>query len=98
VGIGNIEVASGAAVEQMSGTFFAFDSKQRLLLIRDPLGMTFDFTLRDDSLLATDGTTSRLDVYLRSHLNNLSYSQDQQLRILWKPSTDGKKRVAISVQ
>ena len=82
----------------MTGKFFAFDVSRKTLIVRDAVGVRYEFIVRDDATLGVSGGLSRVDEYLRSHFNNLPYGVDQSLRISWKPSLDGKSRVAVSIR
>jgi hypothetical protein len=95
---GDVAVNASANAEQTTGKYFAFDPKQKILIVQDGVGTKVDFVLRGDSTLAVAGASTRVDAYLPSHANSLPYSANQQLRISWKPSLDGKQRVVVGIQ
>lgn len=83
---------------QMSGRFESFDRTTRMLVLKDLIGAAFEFSLRDDTMLSATTGVKRLDEYLESNLNNHPWSQGQMLSVVWKPSVDGTRRVAVSIR
>jgi len=91
--------ASGTAAESLTmGQFASFDRTTKVLTIKDLIGASFEFAVRDDTMLSTSTGASRLDDYLESNFNNYPWSFGQLVSITWKPSVDGKRRVAISIR
>jgi hypothetical protein len=82
----------------MTARFFAYDTGRKMLVVKDAVGTTFEFVLPNEATLAVAGKTVRAGEYLQAHFNNLPYASDQQLRIAWKPSANGKGRVVVSVR
>jgi hypothetical protein len=77
--------------------FDSFDRVGRVLKVKDAVGAIMEFTWRDDTKLP--GLSSpRMDEYLESHFNNTPWQAGQRITINWKPSADGKKRVATSIR
>ena len=92
----NLSTASAEA--QMSGRFESFNQVTRVLVVRDLVGVTFEFVLRDDTMLTTIAGARRFDEQLESNFNNHPWSQGQTLSIVWKPSADGTRRIAVSIR
>jgi hypothetical protein len=86
-----------AADVQLSGRFESFDRASRTLVLKDLIGASFEFAVRDDTILTTP-TPTRLDEYLDANFNNHPWSQGQLLTIIWKPSPDSKRRIAVSIR
>jgi hypothetical protein len=86
------------AGEQMTAKFFAFDTGRKMLVVKDAVGTSFEFALPIDASLTVSGTVVRAGEYLGTHFNNLPYASDQQLRIAWKPSANGKGRVVVAIR
>jgi hypothetical protein len=87
-----------AADAQLSGRFESFDRASRTLVLKDLIGASFEFALRDDTTWTGTSGAQRLDEYLESNFNNHPWSHGQLLTIAWKPSVDGKRRVAVSIR
>lgn len=94
----NLSVTGPSADAQMSGKFDGFDRATRVLVLRDLVGAAFEFVLRDDTMLTTSAGARRLDEHLESNFNNHPWSQGQTLSIVWKPSADGTRRIAVSIR
>jgi len=83
----------------MSGSFVGFDRVKRLLTMKDAIGTVFEFSLRDDTKIRSANVAEqRLDEYLERNEAGTPWKASQWISIGWKPSTDGKKRVAVSVR
>lgn len=80
--------------DTITGKFQSFDRARRTLKIHDAIGTPFEFSWRDDTLVAGG---QRLDEYLESHPGH-PWTVGQSLSVTWKPSADGKKRVLVSVR
>jgi hypothetical protein len=78
-----------------TGKFQSFNKVGRTLIVKDAIGTAFEFGVRDD----TEVTGSqRMDDYLDAHAGLTPWSSLQSLTISWKPSADGKKRIATSIR
>jgi hypothetical protein len=93
-------IAQADATENiMSGLRFdSFDRVNRVVKVKDAVGTVTEFVWRDDTKVGSAVSSYRMDEYLESHFNNHPWQSGQQLTIMWKPSADGKKRVATSIR
>ncbi len=87
-----------SSAEQTTGKFASFNATSRVLTVKDAVGASIEFAMRDDTILLFMNQSRRLDEYVESLGRVLPFTVNQQVRVAWKPSTDGTKRVAVSIQ
>ena len=85
---------SALGANTITGKFQRFDRVNRTLHINDAIGTAFEFSWRDDTTIPGG---QRIDEYLEAHATH-PFSAGQALTLVWKPSTDGKKRVLVSIR
>jgi hypothetical protein len=73
----------------------SFSRAARTLTVKDAVGSVYQFALRDDTTIATG---QRLDEFLDGHPVTSPWAVSQSVIVTWKPSTDGKKRIATAVR
>ena len=81
---------------ELSGVFESFNRQTRILVIKDAIGTTFQFAIRDDTTIGP--ARERADDYLELNPTTVPWRVGQSLSVEWRPSADRQKRVAQSVR
>lgn len=81
---------------ELSGVFDSFNRQTRVLVIKDAIGTTFQFAVRDDTEIGP--ARERADDYLELNPSSIPWKIGQSLVVEWRPSADRQRRVAQSVR
>jgi hypothetical protein len=90
-----LAAGSAATGSQTNGVFDSYNRLTRILTLKDAIGATFQFAIRDDTLIRAD---ERADDYFEINAASLPWKVGQQIVVTWRSSADKQKRVAVSIR